>query len=320
MTKTDPWADRLVLITGGAGFIGSNLARELLRRGARVRILDNFSTGRRSNLHGLEVDLLEGSVTDLDTCHAACQDVEVVFHEAALPSVSRSVADPIGSHHAAATGTLNILWAAKEGGADRVVYAASSSAYGDTPTLPKHEAMPTSPRSPYAVAKLAGEMYCRAFAEVYGFPAVALRYFNIFGPNQDPRSPYGAVIPIFIQAALDGTAPRIEGDGGQTRDFTYIDNAVSANLKAAVAPAEWVAGRTFNVGAGDRTSVLTLWSMIKKLTGTPLEAIHTDPRPGDVRDSLADISAAHEAYGYEVLVDLEEGLRRTIQHLSGAGQ
>lgn len=318
MAETESWEDRPVLITGGAGFIGCNLARALLERGARVRILDDLSTGRRSNLDGLDVDFRQGSVTELETCHEACDGVDVVFHEAALPSVSRSVADPLGSHAAAATGTLNVLWAAKEGGASRVIYAASSSAYGDTPTLPKQEAMPTSPRSPYAVAKLAGEMYCRAFAEVYGFTAVALRYFNIFGPNQDPRSPYGAVIPIFIQAALDGVAPRIEGDGGQTRDFTYIDNAVSANLKAAVAPPENVAGRTFNVGAGDRTSVLTLWSLIKELTGTPVDAVHTDPRPGDVRDSLADISAGADAYGYKVLVDLREGLHRTIEHLRAA--
>jgi UDP-glucose 4-epimerase len=318
MTDTGNWRDRLVLITGGAGFIGSNLAQRLIDDGARVRVLDNFSTGRRSNLKGRPVELVEGSVTDLDTCMAACDGVEIVFHEAALPSVSRSVADPLGSHAAAATGTLNVLWAAKESGADRVIYAASSSAYGDTPTLPKHEAMPTSPRSPYAVAKLAGEMYCRAFADVYGFTAVALRYFNIFGPNQDPRSPYGAVIPIFIQAALDGVVPRIEGDGGQTRDFTYIENAVSANLKAATADAANVAGRTFNVGAGQRISVLDLWTLIKKLTGTDVDAVHVDPRPGDVRDSLADISAGVAAYGYEVTVGLEEGLRRTIEHLKHA--
>jgi UDP-glucose 4-epimerase len=313
--KTEGWEGRSVLITGGAGFIGSNLAKQLVRIGAQVRVLDDFSTGRRSNLEGISPEVLEGSVADLETCSAACEGVDIVFHEAALPSVARSVRDPIASHAAGATGTLNMLWAAKNAGANRFVYASSSSAYGDTPTLPKHEAMPTSPRSPYAVAKLAGEMYCRAFTEVYGFTAVALRYFNIFGPNQDPHSPYGAVIPIFIQAALDGVSPRIEGDGLQTRDFTYIENAVSANLKAAVAPAERVAGRTFNVGSGDRTSVVSLWSRIKELTGTTVDAIHGEPRPGDVRDSLADVSAGIEAYGYEVLVTLEEGLRRTIEHL-----
>ncbi len=309
---------RSVLITGGAGFIGSNLAERLESEGAAVRVLDDFSTGRRENLVGLDsVEVTEGSVVDLETCRAACEGVDIVFHQAALPSVSRSVTDPLGSHAAGATGTLNVLCAAREAGAARVIYASSSSAYGNSPTLPKHEAMPTSPRSPYAVSKLAGEMYARAFSGVYGFPTVSLRYFNIFGPKQDPSSRYSAVIPVFIQAALEGRSPSIEGDGHQTRDFTYIDNAVSANLLAATAPPENVAGRAFNVGAGSRTSVLTLWSMVKDLTGATVDAVHVDPRPGDVQDSLAAIEAAMEAFGYEPLVSLSEGLSRTIAHLRG---
>ena len=314
----NPWEGRPVLITGGAGFIGSNLAERLLKEGAKVRILDDFSTGRRENLEGLDaIEVIEDSVVDVETCRAACDGVDVVFHQAALPSVSRSVADPLGSHAAAATGTLNILCAARESGARRVVYASSSSAYGNTPTLPKQEEMPTSPRSPYAVSKLAGEMYARAFSEVYGFTTVSLRYFNIFGKRQDPNSLYSAVIPVFIQAALEGKAPSIEGDGLQTRDFTHIDNAVSANLLAATAPVENVTGRVFNVGAGSRTSVLALWSMIKELTGSDVDAQHVAPRPGDVQDSLADIQAAADAFGYEASVTLSEGLARTIAHMRG---
>ena len=312
------WQGRPVLITGGAGFIGSNLAHRLLSEGATVRVLDDFSTGRRENLADLNgVEVLEGSVVDLAMCRDACRGVDVVFHQAALPSVSRSVVDPLGSHAAAATGTLNVLCAAREEGASRVIYASSSSAYGNSPTLPKQEEMPTSPRSPYAVSKLAGELYSRSFSEVYGFTTVSLRYFNIFGPRQDPSSRYSAVIPVFINAALEGRSPSIEGDGNQTRDFTYIDNAVTANLLAATAPPENVSGRVFNVGAGSRTSVLALWTTIKELTGADVDAVHVEPRPGDVRDSLADIEAAREAFGYEASVSLIDGLQRTIEHFRG---
>lgn len=310
------WRGRSVLVTGGAGFIGSNLAARLVAEGAEVRVLDDFSTGRRENLEDVgAVETIEGSVVDPETCRAACEGVDVVFHQAALPSVARSVADPAASHAAGATGSVNVFDAARRAGVERVVYAASSSAYGDTPTLPKHEAMPTSPRSPYAVSKLAGELYGAAFHEVYDFPVVSLRYFNIFGPKQDPTSRYGAVIPLFIQAALDDEPPTIQGDGGQTRDFTYIDNALLANLRAATAPAAAVAGRVFNVGAGDRTSVLDLWAKIRDITGSTLEPRFAEARAGDVRDSLADISAARDAFGYRVDVSLDEGLRRTVEHL-----
>lgn len=305
-----------MLVTGGAGFIGSNLASWLLERGARVRILDNFSTGRRQNLEDLhEAEVMWGSVVDRDTCMAACEGVEVVYHQAALPSVARSVADPFPTHEAAVTGTLNVLWAARESGVRRVVYAASSSLYGNTAELPKHEGMYPLPRSPYAVSKFAGELYVQVFARVYGLCTVSLRYFNIFGPRQDPTSKYSAAIPGFILKALRDEAPVIDGDGAQTRDFTYVENAVRANVLAATAPEDRVAGRAFNVGAGARTSVVELWRMIKEITGTRAEATHGPARPGDVRDSLADIEAAREAFGYEPVVSLREGLERTVAHL-----
>ena len=305
------------LVTGGAGFIGSNLVERLLADGHAVRVLDDFSTGRRENLDPFlqRIDVHEASIVDPDACRAACADMDFVLHQAAVPSVARSVADPAKSHAACATGTLNMLEASAEAGVRRFVYAGSSSAYGDTPTLPKREDMPSTPRSPYAVAKLTGEHYCQVFPALFGLETVVVRYFNIFGPRQDPGSPYSAVIPLFITAALDGRAPRIDGDGGQTRDFTHIDNAVSANLLACSAPAEAVSGEVFNVGCGERISVLALWTAIRDVVGCEEEAVHGPARPGDVRDSLADLTKIRERMGYEVLTPLDAGLRHTARWL-----
>ncbi len=302
------------LVTGGGGFIGSHLVEVLLAGGARVRVVDDFSTGRRENLRGLKGDLVvvEGDITDPDVCRAAVEGVRIVFHQAALPSVPRSLRDPLRSHEVNATGTLNLLLAARDAGVQRFVYAGSSSAYGDTPSLPKREDQIPNPRSPYAVSKLAGEHYVRVFAGVFGLEGVVLRYFNVFGPRQDPESPYAAVIPKFIRAALDGRPPVIDGDGQQTRDFTYVSNVVYANLLAARAPAERVSGEVFNVGCGDRVSILSLWRMVSRLAGASPEAVHGPPRPGDVRDSLADLARARERMGFEVLVPLEEGVRHTL--------
>ena len=249
--------DAFYLVTGGAGFIGSHLVENLLAGGARVRVLDNFSTGRRENLAPFSdrIDLIEGDITDPSTCARASEGINVVFHQAALPSVPRSVEDPALSHEVNATGTLNVLLAARDAGAQRVVYASSSSAYGDTPTLPKREDQTPSPRSPYAVAKLTGEQYCRSFPGVFGLEAVALRYFNVFGPRQDPNSAYAAVIPLFASAAMEGKSPTINGDGEQTRDFTYIENVVLVNLLAASSPGDRVSGEVFNVGCGGRISI-----------------------------------------------------------------
>ena len=314
MIQPDPQATYLV--TGGAGFIGSHLVEHLVNAGAQVRVLDNFSTGRRENLapFGDAVDLIEGSVTDSETCRTACAGVDFVLHQAALPSVERSVKDPIHTHAVSATGTLKMLLAARGAGVKRFVYAGSSSAYGDTQELPKREEMPGNPRSPYAVAKLTGEHYLRAFANVYGFETVTLRYFNIFGPRQDPTSQYSAVIPLFITFALRGEAPTIDGDGEQTRDFTYVDNVVNANLLACTADGPGVVGEVFNVGCGDRISVNTLWKEIQEATGARADAVHGPPRPGDVRDSLASLAKIREGLGYEVTVPLAEGLRSTVAH------
>jgi len=306
------------LVTGGGGFIGSNLARALLTRGDEVRIIDDFSTGRRENVAGVEGDLelVEATIEDRQAVSSAMLGVDYVFHQAALPSVKRSVDDPITTHAVAATGTLNVLVAARDAGVKRVVYASSSSAYGNTPVLPKEESMATSPLSPYAVAKLTGEQYCKAFAHVYGMETVALRYFNVFGPHQDPTSHYSAVIPLFATALLEGRIPTVHGDGEQTRDFTYIDNAVQANLKAAAAD-ERSSGEAMNIACGERVSLNQLLGVLAKIIGvTDYEVTHTDPRPGDVRDSLADISKARNLIGYEPEVMLEEGLRKTVDWFS----
>ena len=304
-----------VLVTGGAGFIGSHVVEHLVGEGADVVVLDDFSTGRRENLAAVldRIRLVEGSITNPDTCAAAAAGADYVLHQAALGSVPRSVADPVTIHDANLTGTLNVLIAARDAGVKRLVYAASSSAYGDTTELPKREDMMSWPRSPYGVSKLGGECYCRAFHASYGLETVALRYFNVFGPRQDPRSRYAAVIPIFIAAALRGEPPTIDGDGEQTRDFTYVDNVVRANMLALAAPDEAL-GRVFNVGCGHRISINRLWQEIRRLTGSQVEVRHGPPRGGDVRDSLASLDLAQRVLDYRPTVGLNEGLERTVAH------
>src|SRR5262245_7264785 len=304
---------RLCLVTGGAGFIGSHICERLLRDGHAVRVLDDFSNGKEANLEGMlnEIELFRGSVCDRDIVGRAVKGAYVVFHQAALGSVPRSVADPLATHESNITGTLNVLLAARDLGTRRVVFASSSSVYGETPVLPKHEDMKPEPLSPYALSKLSAEQYCGVFHRVYGFETVALRYFNIFGPRQDPESQYAAVIPKFITAILEGRPPVIFGDGLQSRDFTYIDNVVEANLLAG--EAEAAAGRFFNVACGGRYSLLDLLAKIKNILASDIEPIHEAPRPGDVRDSQASIEAAKSVLGYKVLVDFDEGLRRTVE-------
>jgi len=301
------------LVTGGAGFIGSNIVAELLQRGERVRVLDNFSTGRRENIAPFleHIELIEGDLRDLDTCRRAARSVDYILHQGAVPSVQRSIDDPLATHNANANGTLNLLVAARDARVRRVVYASSSSIYGDSPTLPKREDMLQSPKSPYAVSKLAGEQYCRAFTGVYGLETVCLRYFNVFGPRQDPASQYSAVIPLFINAMLRSETPTIYGDGLQSRDFTYVANVVQANLLAATAPGDAV-GRVFNIACGQRYTLLDLIATLNDILDTDINPVHTTPRSGDVRHSLADITAAQEALGYRFEVDFHAGLRRTV--------
>ncbi len=305
----------LYLVTGGAGFIGSHLAEALVGRGERVRVLDNLATGKRHNLAHLPgVEFLEGDVADLDAARRAVDGVDYVLHQAAIPSVPRSVQDPISSNRSNIDGTLTILVASRDAGVKRLVYAGSSSAYGDTPTLPKHEGMPTAPLSPYALQKLVGEQYCSMFATLYGFETVTIRYFNVFGPRQDPSSAYSGVISLFISALTDGRRPTIYGDGGQTRDFTYVANVVDGVLRACHAPKDKVNGRVINVATSGRISLNDLFATVRDLTGAAsIEPIYTTPRPGDVRDSQADISRARDLLGYEPSVPFEEGLRRTIE-------
>jgi UDP-glucose 4-epimerase len=301
------------LVTGGAGFIGSHLVEALLEQGWRVRVLDNFSTGDRANLDGVlqRIDLVEGDITELETVRAATRGCEVVFHQAALASVPRSVANPLATHRACVDGTLHVLLAARDAGVRRVVYAASSSAYGNSARLPKGESDPTAPLSPYAVAKLAGEQYCAAFSEVYRLETVRLRYFNVFGPRQTPDSPYAAVIPLFIQALATGKRPTIHGDGRQSRDFTYIADVVQANLRAAEAPG--VSGRVYNVACGARTSLLELIDHLNALLGTRISPVHTAARAGDVKHSLADIQRARDELGYRPATDVPAGLKRCLE-------
>jgi UDP-glucose 4-epimerase len=301
------------LVTGGAGFIGSHLVEALLERGERVRVLDNFSTGDRANLEPVleRIELIEGDITDLETVHRATRGCELVFHQAALASVPRSVANPLATHRACVDGTLHVLLAARDAGVRRVIYAASSSAYGNSQRLPKSETDPTAPLSPYAVAKLAGEQYCAAFSEVYRLETVRLRYFNVFGPRQTPDSPYAAVIPLFIQALATGRQPTIHGDGKQSRDFTYVADAVAANLAAAQAPG--VSGRVYNVACGRQTSLLELIEHLNALLGTDIAPLHAPPRPGDVRHSLADIRCARDELGYRPTTDMPAGLKRCLQ-------
>ena len=302
------------LVTGVAGFIGRSIAAALLKRGESVRGVDSFITGKRANLIGLEdMEFIEGDLADPAVCARACNGVEIVFHEAALASVPRSVADPISTNTNCVTATLNLLVAARDAGVRRVIYAGSSSAYGDTPTLPKVETTLPNPISPYAVAKLACEHYMGSFARVYDLETVVLRYFNVFGPHQDPASQYSGVLAIFCRKMLAGEQPSIYGDGEQSRDFTYIDNVVSANLLAASASAEKVSGRVMNTATGSRITLNDTFRILCDLTGYRGEPIHLEPRNGDIRDSLADIGLAAELLDYKPLVDFREGLRRTVE-------
>ncbi len=304
-----------VLVTGGAGFIGSHLTRRMLGMGAQVVILDDLSTGRRSNLDAVaaDVELLEGDVGSPEDVRRAVRGCDVVLHQAALPSVPRSVGDPLASHHANATGTLNVLLAARDAGVRRVAFASSSSVYGSVPGLPKHEGMATLPMSPYAVSKLAAESYCRTFFELYGLETVALRYFNVFGPRQDPQSEYAAVVPRFIAALRRGEAPTVFGDGRQSRDFTYVENVVDANVAALQAPA--APGRVYNVACGERITLNRLVDELRRLMGVDVEPVYGPARPGEVRHSFADIGRAREDLGYAPRLSLAEGLRPTIEHL-----
>jgi UDP-glucose 4-epimerase len=309
---------RSALVTGGAGFIGSHLVDGLLAAGWRVRVLDDFSSGREANLAHLNgsAELLRGDLRDRALLGRALAGVEVVFHQGAVPSVPRSVAEPERTHAVNATGTLGVLEASRKAGVRRVVFASSSSAYGDTPQLPKVETMPPCPLSPYALQKYAAERYCQLYHRLYGLETVALRYFNVYGPRQDPASEYAAVIPRFVTACLAGRAPVVFGDGEQTRDFTFVADAVAANLLAADAPS--APGEVVNVAGGRRVSLNQLLAEIRSLTGATLAARHEPARAGDVRDSLADLGRARELLGYAPRVDLRAGLAKTIQSLESA--
>ncbi len=302
------------LITGGAGFIGSNIAHRLVEQGHFVRIIDNFSTGKRENIADItdQIDLVEGDIRYLNTVNRVMDGIDYVIHQAALPSVPRSVETPIESNDVNINGTLNILYAANEAKVKRLVYAASSSAYGDTPTLPKVETMKPNPLSPYAVNKLTAEMYCSVFTRVYGLETVALRYFNIFGPRQDPNSYYSAVIPKFIKALLTDQPPIIFGDGEQSRDFTYIENVINANLLACKAPVE-AAGNVVNIACGERITLNELVVELNKLLDKNITPKHGDPRPGDIKHSLADIGLAKKLIGYQPIVKIPEGLKHTVE-------
>jgi len=304
------------LITGGAGFIGSNIAIEILRRGDQVRILDNFATGRKQNIDAVtgKFELVEGDIRDFWTVVEAMQGVDYVLHQAALPSVVRSVKNPLTSNAVNIDGSLNVLEAARQAAVKRVVFACSSSVYGESPTLPKVETMKTDPLSPYAVSKLAGEEYCKVYHRLYGLETVALRYFNIFGPRQDPDSQYSAVIPRFIKAVLMGQQPVIYGDGEQSRDFTYIGNAVSANLIACTAPN--AVGKAYNIACGQRFTLNQTLAFIQEILGKRVPTKYVDPRPGDIRHSLADIEAAKRELGYTVDFDFKTGLKETVAWFS----
>src|SRR5262245_2419339 len=311
----------LVLVTGGAGFIGSHLVERLLADGHRVRVFDNFSTGSRANLafargHA-RLEVVRGELTNHGAVERAMRGVSAVFHQAAMRSVPRSVADPLGAHAANATGTLHVfLAAARQKRKPRVVYASSSSVYGERPDLPKREEQPTAPISPYAATKVAGELYGAVWSRIFGLETVGLRYFNVFGPGQDPKSEYAAVIPRFILWAIQGKPLQVHGDGTQSRDFTYIDNVVSANLLAAAAPTAAVSGKAYNVGCGSRTSLLEIIAALEQHLGRPLPRTHSHTRVGDVPHTLADINAAKRDMGYEPQVDFAEGLRRTVAYFT----
>lgn len=301
------------LVTGGAGFIGSHIAERLVRDGHNVRVLDDLSSGHQANLASMpdSVEFIEGDIRNTQVVNEAVKGAYVVFHEAALGSVPRSVADPVTTHHVNITGTLNVFLASRDAGVRRVIYASSSSVYGETPVLPKREDMSPQPLSPYALSKLAGEHYASVFKHVYNFEIVSLRYFNIFGPRQDPESQYAAVIPRFITALLNGKAPVVYGDGLQSRDFTFVENVVNANLLAA--EADGIAGEAFNVACGGRYTLLDLLTKTKEILGSDIKPVHEATRAGDVRDSQASIEAAQQAFGYRVSVDFAEGLQKTIE-------
>ena len=304
------------VVTGGAGFIGSHLSRTLLERGGTVRILDDLSTSDRSRIDplcdqfGARCDFREHDIRDLDATKSALQGVRHVYHQAAVPSVPRSVADPVESNSANVDGTLNVLVAARDAGAKKMVYASSSSVYGDSAELPKHEGLPTKPLSPYAVTKCVGEMYAEVFSRLYQLPTVGLRYFNVFGPAQDPKSEYAAVIPRFLTRLLAGEAPTVYGDGEQSRDFTYVENVVSANLRAAESTAS---GISVNIACGDRYSLNQLLEVLNEILGTRIAAHYEDARAGDVKHSQADISLARERIGFEPKVSFHDGLRATVE-------
>jgi UDP-glucose 4-epimerase len=305
------------LVTGGAGFIGSNLVEELLKRGDNVRVLDNFLTGRKQNLVPFlnDIELVEGDMTHYHVALKAMDGVDFVLHQAALPSVPRSVADPLTSNYVNVNGTINLLHAALEKKVSRLVYASSSSVYGDSPVSPKVETLPPAPKSPYAVSKLTGEYYCRVFSQVYGLETVSLRYFNVFGPRQDPGSPYSAVIPKFLRAMLRGERPTIYGDGSQSRDFTFVANNVSANLLACTAPG--VAGGVFNIACGANFTLLELVAGLNRVLGTSIEPILGNERAGDIKHSLADINAASDKLGYSPHVSFEVGLKILVDNFEG---
>jgi nucleoside-diphosphate-sugar epimerase len=307
----------LRLVTGGAGFIGSHVAERLLRDGVRVRILDNFSTGRRENLDfakaaGSALEVIEGDLRDLATVERAVRGVDLIYHQAAMRSVPRSVDDPLGANENNVTGTLHVFEAARRHGVPRVVYASSSSIYGANPALPKREDQTPAPISPYAVSKAANEEYARVWTALYGVQTVGLRYFNVFGPRQDPQSEYAAVLPRFILWAMRGEPLQVHGDGTQSRDFTYIDNVVEANILAGQAPD--ASGEAFNVGCGERTSLLEIVAMLESFLGRPLERRHSPSRSGDVPHTLADVGKAKRLMGYTPLVGFAEGFRRTVEH------
>ena len=300
------------LVTGGAGFIGSHLVEELVRRGERVRVVDSLITGKRDNLaHVRDVEFIEGDLADVDVARRAVRDVDYVLHQAAIPSVPRSVQDPITSNRANIDASLNVLVAARDAGVRRLVYAGSSSAYGNTPTLPKVETMPTAPLSPYALQKLVAEQYCQMFTSLYGLETVTIRYFNVFGPRQDPSSPYSGVISLFIRALVEAERPTIYGDGEQTRDFTYVANVVDGVLRACQAPD--ANGEVINVATGGRISLNRLFQTLKDLTGANVDPIYAETRAGDVRDSQADIEKARRLLDYTPIVGLEQGLARTVE-------
>ena len=305
-----------VLVTGGGGFIGSNLTEALLKQGHRVRVLDDFSTGKRENLVFDQpypsLEIIEGDIRDFNLCQKATENIEYVFHQAALPSVQRSVEDPLTSHAVNAGGTLNILLAAKEAGVRRLIYASSSSVYGDTPTLPKTEEMPPHPLSPYALQKYIGERYGQLFFELYGLETVSLRYFNIFGPKQDPLSIYSAVIPRFIDALLGGHPPIIFGDGEQSRDLTYVENVVQANLLSM--SAEHLGGEVINIACGKRTSLNQLLNILQEIIGSKVSPLYEEPRKGDVKHSLADIRKGKRFLNYEPKIEIEAGLKKTVEY------